>query len=167
MIRKCDDKDISEIFAIINDAASAYKGVIPDDRTGDPYMPETELRAEIADGVEFWGYEAGGRLLGVMGIQDKGDLALIRHAYTRSSERGKGIGSALLKHLESGVSKPVLIGTWRAAAWAVSFYEKHGYRLLSDSETPALLRKYWGVPERQIETSVVLAGRKWFSSRKE
>jgi GNAT superfamily N-acetyltransferase len=120
-------------------------------------MPMQELKAQIADGIVFSGYESDGELAGVMGIQDKGEVVLIRHAYVRSSMRRKGIGEALLKHLEATARKPVLIGTWADAAWAIRFYEKNGYRVQSRAETERLLRKYWTIPDRQIETSVVLA----------
>ena len=156
-IRPCRAADEPQIFAIINDAAQAYKGVIPTDRWHDPYMPLDELKAQLADGIVFSGYESGGELLGVMGIQDKGDVKLIRHAYVKTTARRKGIGEKLLRHLEKATSKPVLIGTWRDAAWAIRFYEKNGYRCQSPQETARLLRKYWSIPERQIETSVVLA----------
>ncbi|HUQ25668.1 MAG TPA: GNAT family N-acetyltransferase [Burkholderiales bacterium] len=145
------------MFSIINDGAQAYKGIIPADRWHEPYMPLEELEGQIADGIVFSGCESEGKLIGVMGIQDKGEVTLIRHAYVRTSERRKGIGERLLKHLESATAKPVLIGTWRDAAWAIRFYEKNGYRLQSRDETARLLRKYWSIPERQIETSVVLA----------
>ena len=145
------------MFSIINDAAQAYKGIIPADRWHDPYMPMEELKGQIADGIVFSGYEAGGELLGVMGVQDKGDVTLIRHAYVRTSARRKGIGEKLLRHLETTTRKPVLIGTWADAAWAIRFYEKNGYRVVSRAETDRLLRRYWSIPERQIETSVVLA----------
>ena len=145
------------MFAIINDAAQAYKGIIPADRWHEPYMPMAELQAQIADGIAFSGCESGGKLLGVMGIQDKGDVKLIRHAYVKTTARRKGIGEKLLKHLEATTRKPVLIGTWSDAAWAIRFYEKNGYRLLSRAETDRLLRRFWKIPERQIETSVVLA----------
>jgi len=166
MIRRCEPADLSVIYAIINDAAMAYKGIIPADRWHEPYMPMEELRQEIADGVEFWGYEAEKALIGVMGIQDKGDVSLIRHAYVRTNNRRKGVGTALLRHIESQTTKPILVGTWLDAAWAVRFYQKNGYEILSRSETERLLRKYWNVPERQIETSVVLASPKWASTNK-
>src|SRR5512134_1907636 len=119
------------MFAIINDAARAYQGIIPADRWHEPYMPMDELRAQIADGIAFSGYESGGELVGVMGIQDKGEVTLIRHAYVSTRERRKGIGEKLLQHLETTSRKPILIGTWRDAAWAIRFYEKNGYRVLS------------------------------------
>lgn len=161
MIRQCTDDDQTAMLAIINDAAQAYKGVIPADRWHEPYMPLDELRHEIADGVVFWGYEADGELIGVMGIQDRGDVVLIRHAYVRTTLRNRGIGTQLLRHLEPMTDKPILIGTWTDASWAVRFYEKNGYRLLSRAEINRLLRKYWKIPERQVETSVVLANRRW------
>lgn len=161
MIRRCDATDLAVVHAIINDAAMAYKGVIPADRWHEPYMPMEELQREIADGVIFWGYEAGNFLVGVMGIQDKGDVALIRHAYVRTAKRRKGVGTALLRHIESTTTRPILVGTWIDAAWAIRFYEKIGYRILSHPETARLLHRYWNVPERQIETSVVLADSKW------
>jgi GNAT superfamily N-acetyltransferase len=157
LIRPLAAADLPQMFSIINDAAQAYKGIIPADRWHEPYMPMDELKAQIADGIVFSGYESGGELLGVMGVQDKGDVTLIRHAYVRSSARRKGIGEQLLRHLETTTRKPVLIGTWASAAWAIRFYEKNGYREQSRSETERLLRKYWTIPDRQIETSVVLA----------
>jgi len=157
MIRPCTAADLPQMFSIINDAAQAYKGIIPADRWHEPYMPMAELTAQIADGIVFSGYESNGKLVGVMGIQDKGDVTLIRHAYVSTRERRKGIGEELLKHLETTTRKPILIGTWRDAAWAIRFYEKNGYRVQSRAETERLLRKYWTIPDRQIETSVVLA----------
>jgi GNAT superfamily N-acetyltransferase len=156
-IRDCTAADVPQMLAIINDAARAYQGVIPADRWHEPYMPMAELEAQIADGIAFSGCESGGQLVGVMGIQDKGDVTLIRHAYVRTSERRKGIGEKLLRHLEETTRKPVLIGTWADASWAIRFYEKNGYRVQSRAETTRLLKKYWNIPERQIETSVVLA----------
>jgi N-acetylglutamate synthase-like GNAT family acetyltransferase len=164
MIRRCESADLNVIYEIINDAAMAYKGIIPADRWHEPYMPMEELRQEIADGVEFWGYEAEDGLVGVMGIQDKGDVALIRHAYVRSNDRRKGVGTTLLRHIESQTTKPILVGTWVDAVWALRFYEKNGYRMLARSETVRLLRKYWHVPERQIATSIVLAFPRWVST---
>jgi N-acetylglutamate synthase-like GNAT family acetyltransferase len=160
MIRPCKNSDTAAIFEIVNDAAQAYKGVIPADRWHDPYMPLDELEREIADGVAFWGYEENGTLLGVMGVQDKGDVCLIRHAYVRRGRQNSDIGTQLLKHLESSAEKPILIGTWASAVWAVAFYQRNGYRLLPETEKNRLLRTYWRIPERQVETSVVLADRK-------
>jgi len=160
-IRACGAEDVPQILSIVNDAAQAYRGIIPADRWHEPYMPLSELREQIAQGIAFSGYELDGELAGVMGIQDRGDVTLIRHAYVKTSQRRAGIGARLLKHLETLTTKPVLIGTWAAAGWAIRFYEKNGYRLLSRPETERLLRKYWTIPERQIETSVVLANARW------
>src|SRR5258705_2622420 len=161
MIFKCEQSDFEEICEIINDAAVAYKEVIPADRWHEPYMPEEELKTQIEQGVQFWCYKENGEMMGVMGIQDKGDATLIRHAYTRSIYRNKGIGSKLLAHLTSISTTPVLIGTWADATWAIKFYQKHRFRLLSKSETETLLHKYWTIPIRQVETSVVLASPNW------
>lgn len=161
MIRKCKDTDFHVILDIINDGAQAYKGVIPEDRWHDPYMSREELRREIEDGVLFWGYEEDEGLTGVMGIQDKTEVTLIRHAYVRTSRRNHGIGGQILRFLESLATKPILIGTWAAATWAIAFYEKRGYRLVETEEKDRLLIKYWTIPERQVETSVVLASPQW------
>lgn len=163
MISKCEEKDFDEIYEIINDAASAYRGIIPTDRWHEPYMTKEELEAQIADGVEFWKYFEDDRIIGVMGIQFKKDVTLIRHAYTRTISRKKGIGSKLLEHLCRISVTPILIGTWADAKWAIEFYKKHGFRLLSREETHNLLRIYWTIPERQVETSVVLASSAWKS----
>ena len=149
------------IFAVVNDAARAYRGVIPADRWHEPYMPMAELESEIAAGVQFWLGEEGARLLGVMGIQDKGDVALVRHAYTATAWQRKGVGTKLLRHVEALNGKPVLIGTWAAATWAIDFYVRNGYRVVSHADKERLLRQYWSIPARQIETSVVLADRRW------
>ena len=162
-IRPCAAADLPVLFSIVNDAAQAYKGIIPADCWHEPYMPFEQLKREIGDGVAFWGYESGGALIGTMGIQDRGEVSLIRHAYVQTAQRRKGIGETLLKYLEDMTTKPILIGTWSAAAWAIRFYEKNGYRTLSRPETERLLRKYWSIPERQIETSVVLANARWVS----
>ena len=159
MIRKCIASDFNTILAIINDAAQAYRGIIPEDRWNEPYMSFEELKAEIEDGIVFWGMQRDGQLLGVMGIQDKGELTLIRHAYVRSRAQKMGIGTKLLQHLQSMTDKPILIGTWATASWSISFYEKNGYSLVPDQEKNRLLRKYWSIPERQVQTSVVLANR--------
>ena len=161
MIFKCEQSDLKEICDIINDAAIAYKGVIPADRWHDPYMPEEELQKQIDEGVQFWCWKEHGELMGIMGIQYKDGVTLIRHAYVRSIYRNKGIGKKLLLHLISIATTPLLIGTWSAATWAIKFYERHGFRLLSASEIDTLLRKYWSIPERQIATSVVLASKDW------
>ncbi len=161
MIRECKESDFNRIFEIINDAAQAYKRVIPEDRWHEPYMPFEELRKEIENGVVFWGLEHDGQLLGVMGIQDKGEVTLIRHAYVWTRSQKLGIGTKLLQYLESLTEKPILVGTWAAASWAISFYEKNGYTLVSEEEKNFLLGKYWSIPERQVETSVVLANQTW------
>lgn len=161
MIRKCDDTDFEAIYEIINDGAQAYKGVIPVDRLKEPYMDRDELRHEINTGVEFWGYEETGELLGVMGIQHVLDVTLIRHAYVRTDRQKKGIGGKLLQRLRTMTSRPILIGTWADASWAIRFYEKHGFRVVTVEEKNRLLKKYWSIPDRQIETSVVLAEENW------
>ena len=158
MIRRCTAADLAAIYAIVNDAARAYRGHISADRWHEPYMPKDELRGEIQAGVVFWGWEGDGRLLGVMGSQDVADVALIRHAYVATAVQGKGLGGRLLESLLANTSRPVLVGTWAAATWAIRFYEKHGFTLVSPEEKDRLLRKYWTIPDRQIETSVVLAG---------
>jgi len=165
MIRQCNESDFNTIFEIINDAAQAYKGIIPEDRWNEPYMPFEKLMREIEDGVFFWGLEHDGGLLGVMGIQNKDDVRLIRHSYVRMQAQKMGIGTKLLQHLESMTEKPVFIGTWAASLWAISFYEKNGYTLVSEEEKNRLLRKYWSIPERQVETSVVLANQTWFKAQ--
>lgn len=159
MIRKCTDQDFETVYEIINDAARAYEGVIPPDRWKEPYMPREELMHELNHGVSFWGHEDCGRLVGVMGIQDVEDVTLIRHAYVMTRMRNRGIGGRLLAHLRSLTGRPLLIGTWANALWAIRFYEKHGFRVVSRSEKDRLLRKYWTIPDRQVETSVVLAQR--------
>ena len=161
MIRECSESDFITMIEIINDAASAYKGIIPDDCWNEPYITSEELVCEIENGVVFWCLEQDEQLLGVMGIQDKGELTLIRHAYIRTQAQKLGIGTRLLQHMENTTEKPIFIGTWAAAAWAISFYEKNGYTLVSEEEKNRLLMKYWSVPERQKETSVVLANQRW------
>ena len=161
MIRLCDGNDFETIWTIINDAARAYAGVIPADRWKEPYMPKSELAHEVEQGVVFWGYEESGKLVGVMGIQELSDVTLIRHAYVRTSAQGQGIGGRLLSHLRQLAQKPLLIGTWADAKWAVHFYEKHGFQLLSEEQKNRTLPKYWNIPQRQIETSVVLASPEW------
>ncbi|MCX5844865.1 MAG: GNAT family N-acetyltransferase [Deltaproteobacteria bacterium] len=166
MIRPCNEGEIETIYDIINDAAQAYRGIIPADRWQEPYMSGEELRHEIDEGVVFWGYEENGELLGVTGMQDVQDITLIRHAYVRTVIRNQGIGGKLLSALRERTKRPVLIGTWAAAVWAVHFYEKHGFRLVSPEEKDRLLQQYWSIPERQIETSVVLADRRWFDRKR-
>jgi N-acetylglutamate synthase-like GNAT family acetyltransferase len=166
MIRLCHDSEFDTMVEIVNDAAQAYRGVIPEDRWKEPYMPKEELRHEIDAGVVFWGYEEEGKLLGVMGIQPVQDVTLIRHAYVRTAQQNQGIGGKLLAHLRTQTDQPILIGTWADAVWAVRFYEKHGFQMVSPEEKNRLLAKYWSIPERQVETSVVLADRMWFDTRR-
>lgn len=156
MIRECTAADIAVMYDIMNDAAQAYKGVIENDCWHEPYMPMEYLKSEVEDGVRFWGYEEAGELVGVMGLQDKGDVTLIRHAYVKTARRNKGIGSQLLQYLESMISGRALVGTWLAATWAISFYEKNGYVQLSAEVSDRLLRKYWNIGARHRETSLVL-----------
>jgi GNAT superfamily N-acetyltransferase len=157
-IRPCRDDERATILAIVNAAAEAYRGVIPADRWHEPYMPASELDEEIASGVRFWGYEEDGELLGIMGIQAVDDVDLIRHAYVLPDTQGKGVGSALLRWLISSADRRLLVGTWAAAEGAIRFYERHGFELVSPPERKKeLLRTYWSIPERQVETSVVLA----------
>ena len=162
MIRRCNAEDFDRILAIINDAAQAYRGIIPDDRWKEPYMPAEDLADEIAAGIDFDGYEVDGTgLVGVMGIQFVEDVTLIRHAYVATGQQRSGIGSALLDGLREREDRPVLIGTWAAADWAVAFYRRHGFETVPAEEKSRLLRRYWTVPDRQIETSVVLADARW------
>jgi GNAT superfamily N-acetyltransferase len=162
MIRRCDDRDLEPVWAIINDGAQAYKGIIPLDRWTEPYMSKDELRHEIRDGVAFWGYEESGKLVGVMGFQQVQDVTLIRHAYVATSSQKRGIGACLLSHLRKLTSGPVLIGTWSDAVWAIRFYQRHGFQIVRPQQKDRLLRRYWTVPERQIEASVVLADPRWW-----
>jgi GNAT superfamily N-acetyltransferase len=155
--RLCRADERAAILAIVNEAAEAYRGVIPPDRWHEPYMPADELDRELAAGIVFWGCEAEGALVGVMGAQRVRDVDLIRHAYVRPGGQRRGVGGALLEHLRRRSSLPMLVGTWSAADWAIRFYERHGFALVSPARKAALLRTYWTVPERQIETSVVLA----------
>lgn len=162
MIRRCATSEFDLIHGIINDGALAYKGVIPADCWTEPYMPKDELQHEIDNGVAFWGYADDGELLGVMGIQPVQDVTLIRHAYVRTSNQKQGIGARLLSHLRTLTADPVLIGTWADAAWAIRFYEKHGFCLLPLDLKDRILRRYWRIPSRQAETSVVLADVNWW-----
>jgi GNAT superfamily N-acetyltransferase len=156
-IRRCRDDERALILEIVNAAAEAYRGVIPADRWHEPYMPPEELDGEIAAGVEFWGYEADGELVGVMGIQPVRDVDLIRHAYVSPGQQRHGVGGALLEHLLGSAGRQVLVGTWAAAEWAIRFYRRHGFEPVSRERTAELLTDYWNIPERQVETSVVLA----------
>ena len=156
-IRQCNDEDYADVLAIINDAAEAYRGAIPDDCFHDPYMSPIELKGEIGAGVSFWGIGADEVLAGVMGIQELEEVTLIRHAYVQTAMQSRGLGTDLLQHLRHLSRKPLLVGTWAAADWAIRFYERHGFELAPAGATPALLRRFWSIPDRQIETSVVLA----------
>jgi len=158
--------DLPHILQTINDAAQAYRGAIPADCWHDPYMPAEELTKEIEDGIKFWAVEDNNQLIAVMGIQDKGDVALIRHAYTATKHQGKGAGTKLLRHVTSQTNKPILIGTWAAATWAIAFYQRNGFNLVSPADKERLLRKYWTISPRQIETSVVLADHAWTNQHK-
>lgn len=156
-IRRCRLDEQDTILRIVNDAAKSYRGVIPADCWHDPYMQPAELAREVANGVSFWGVDGpDAQLVGVMGIQSVKEVVLIRHAYVRAEQQGKGIGSLLLQHLETLTDQRILIGTWADAKWAIRFYEAHGYTLISLHETSTLLETYWSIPPRQIETSVVL-----------
>jgi GNAT superfamily N-acetyltransferase len=156
-IRRCREDERGVILAIVNAAAHAYRGVIPADRWREPYMAADELEREISAGVVFWGCERDGELVGVMGIQHVRDVELIRHAYVASGSQRHGVGSALLEHLASRSTRRMLVGTWAAADWAIRFYRRHGFTPVGPDRTATLLRTYWSIPERQIETSVVLA----------
>ena len=170
-IRRCGAADVGAILAVVNDAAEAYRGVIPADCWHEPYMPEADLRREIGADVVFWCTEEGGEggedgeMVGVMGLQDRGQVTLIRHAYVLTARRNRGIGGTLLEALRAKAERSLLVGTWAAAAWAVRFYQKHGFRLVTKDDKDRLLATYWSIPERQIETSVVLADERWWRSR--
>jgi GNAT superfamily N-acetyltransferase len=166
MIRQCKAEEFKKIYEVINDAAAIYKGIIPPDCWKEPYMSKEELQHEIHEGVVFWGYYEGDKLGGVMGIQSVQDVTLIRHAYVRTAKQNQGIGRKLLSRLRKETTRPILIGTWEAAVWAIRFYERHGFKLVSSDEKDQLLRKYWSITERQISTSVVLADEKWFNALK-
>lgn len=155
-IRECRDDELDDVLAVVNAAATAYAGVIPADRYHEPYMSAAELRAEVAAGVRFWGWFDGERPVGVMGIQDVADVTLVRHAYVLPDRQRRGIGGELLVHLRRLATRPLLVGTWADAGWAIRFYERHGFRLVGAVEKDELLRRYWSIPERQVETSVVL-----------
>jgi GNAT superfamily N-acetyltransferase len=165
LVRKSVEADLAAMLAIVNAAAQAYRGVIPVDRWHEPYMPADELVNEIADGIVFWVAEQEERLLGVMGIQDKGAVALVRHAYVAPGIQRKGVGTRLLRHVEGLTDKPILIGTWADASWAIEFYRRNGFSLVSNSHKDRLLRTYWSIPARQIETSVVLADGRWMQAQ--
>ena len=162
MIRQCNQQDFETIYSIINEAASAYRGVIPGDRWKVPYMAKEELKHEIDAGVLFWGFEEDSRLIGIMGIQHVQDVTLIRHAYVHPKRQRRGIGKKLLLELCKKSDRPILIGTWADATWAIRFYEKNGFKRVGEHQKNRLLEKYWSIPARQVVTSVVLADRKWF-----
>ncbi len=157
VIRPCRDDERPQILEIVNAAAEAYRGVIPVDRWREPYMPMAELNDEISAGVAFWGWAAGGALVGIMGIQPVRDVDLIRHAYVLPGRQRLGVGGALLEHLRRLSTRRMLVGTWAAADWAIDFYRRHGFELVSQQQKTALLQSHWAIPQRQIETSVVLA----------
>ena len=156
-VRRCRDDELTTILDIVNAAAEAYRGVIPPDRWHEPYMSAAALRRDVDAGVEFWGYEADGALVGVMGIQPVRDVDLIRHAYVRPGRQRQGVGAVLIEHLRRRSGRPMLVGTWAAASWAIDFYRRHGFELVPAGRAAALLERYWSVPARQVETSVVLA----------
>ena len=164
MIRQCHHRDFEILYAIINDAAKKYKGVIPDDCWKTPYMSKDELKHEIDEGIVFWGFESEGELIGVMGIQQIQDVTLIRHAYVRPAQQHQGIGKQLLNALCRQTDRPMLIGTWADVAWAIRFYEKNGFKRVPPREKDRLLEKYWSISARQVETSVVLADKRWFDN---
>lgn len=165
-IRPSTTADWPRILTVINDAAQAYRGVIPDDCWHEPYMPAAELAREIADGVVFRVAEDDGVVTGVMGIQDRGAVALIRHAYVATTAQGNGVGTRLLRHVENLSGKPILIGTWADASWAIAFYLRNGYELVPDTAKDDLLATYWSIPPRQIEASIVLADQRWQHTRR-
>lgn len=156
-IRPCRNSDWAAILAIVNAAAEAYRGLIPADQWREPYMSREELEREVTSGVMFWGCEEDCMLIGVMGLQTMRDVDLIRHAYVLPGSQRHGIGSALLNHLESFSNRRKLVGTWQAASWAIRFYQRHGFEMVAPTRKDLLLKTYWNVPDRQIETSVVLA----------
>jgi GNAT superfamily N-acetyltransferase len=161
VIRRCLEADFEATYIIVNEAAQVYRGEIPTDCWREPYMARSELQGEIRDGVVFWGYEENGDLLAVMGIQSVKDVTLIRHAYVRPANQNHGIGSKLLSHLCGLTNRPILVGTWKDATWAVRFYRNHGFKLLPKETKDRLLREYWSISDRQIEASVVLADDRW------
>ena len=164
MIRACEESDFEALLALINAAAEAYRGIIPPDRWKEPYMPAEELAEEIAAGVQFQVFEETAVLRGVMGVQDVKNVTLIRHAYVDPAAQRQGVGAALLASCRAAAERPLLIGTWAAADWAIRFYEKYGFEQTSPADKDLLLRAYWTIPERQIETSVVLADGRWFEA---
>lgn len=162
-IRAATPVDLDTIFEIVNDSARAYKGVIPESAWHEPYMPMDHLQSEIAKGVRFSCCDLDGRTMGVMGIQDVLDVTLVRHAYVRTESRSQGIGRALLESVTRLTPRPVLIGAWRAASWAIQFYQKNGFTLLDETDKNRVLRTYWTISDFQVEQSVVLADRRWLA----
>lgn len=149
--------DFEAILNVVNNAAIAYRGKIPNDRWKEPYMPAQELKEEIESGVQFYGWKEDNALIAIMGIQPIIDVTLIRHAYVLTSQQRRGFGEKLLKHLlDLTKTSKIYVGTWEAASWATKFYQKHGFKQVSILEKNRLLKKYWNIPERQVETSVVL-----------
>lgn len=165
-IRLSVPEDFAAILAVVNDGAQAYRGVIPGDCWHEPYMPAAELTREIADGVVFWLAEDEGRVVGVMGIQDKGEVALVRHAYVATTMQRRGVGTRLLHHVQALTDKSILIGTWADASWAIDFYRRNLFTLIPVPEKDRLLRTFWKIPDRQVATSVVLADRRWMEARR-
>jgi N-acetylglutamate synthase-like GNAT family acetyltransferase len=161
MIRKSSTNDFKSIYDVINEAAQSYKGVIPDEYWKEPYMSKDELKNEIEEGVEFWVYEDKGKIYGVMGIQRKYDITLIRHAYVCPAKQNRGIGGKLLKHLQDLTTRPILIATWSGATHAIRFYKKYGFKIVSREEGVRLQRKFWSTPELKINSSVVFADKRW------
>ena len=157
LVRPCTEPDLPRMLEIVNAAAEAYRGAIPLDRWHEPYMSESELKADIAAGIQFRCCWEGDDLLGLMGIQPVRDVHLIRHAYVKPGIQRGGVGTILIEDLMANTGGQILVGTWAAASWAIRFYEKNGFTLVSRERTPDVLRTYWNIPERQIETSVVLA----------
>lgn len=164
MIRRCQDVEFGTVGAIINDSAQAYRGVIPEDCWTDPYMSQDKLQDEISQGVQFWGYEETNKLVAVMGTQSLQGITLIRHAYVSTARRNCGIGGQMLSFLQGTIDQPLLIGTWADAVWAIDFYKKYGFQQVPQQEKNRLLKQYWTISDRQIETSVVLADKKWLNS---
>jgi GNAT superfamily N-acetyltransferase len=156
IIRPCRDDETATMLTIINSAAEAYRGAIPADCWHEPYMSAAELQAEIAAGIAFTAHEIDGVVAGVMGIQPVRNVDLIRHAYVLPAYQGRGVGSALIGYLRARTLRPILVGTWTAATWAIRFYERHNFQLAPESIKALLLRTYWTISQRQIETSVVL-----------
>jgi GNAT superfamily N-acetyltransferase len=161
MIRELSFADVPDMVAIIDAAAQAYRGVIPDELFHAPYMSPEDLLGEIAAGITFFGATQDGSITGVIGIQDKGDVTLVRHAYVSPAMQRKGIGTRLLLHLRGLSTRPMLIGTWASATWAIRFYRNHGFVVVPEARKDALLRRYWSIPPEQVRASVVLADSRW------